>query len=250
MPSDRTALVLVFVGLLLLPGPAYAFALDAADGPERYRSSAGYAATPIDYENDTVLAEQYAASLTFRPESFQYRHVRDDFRAPNRTREVLETAMATGSATVDSDAVAADVRQLRRNYSFLSAEYDTYHAFTLADGEVTTTVANESDVAAAVREELVVSYDDLSPAEQQTFRKIRNATESDDAFAYRPWNDEPVPDDPIVERDGTYYAVEAVSHTDDFGFPEGTFVGLVASAVGIVALLAGLGTLGYNRWRT
>ncbi|MFC7135727.1 hypothetical protein [Halobaculum litoreum] len=249
MPSDRTALVVVLVGLLLLPGPAYAFALDAADGPERHRSPTGYAATEIAVGNDSVLAERYASSLTFRPESFRYRHVRNDFRAPNRTRETLETAMATGSATVDSDAVAADVRQLRRNYTFLSAEYDTYHTFALADGEVTTTVANESDVAAAVRAELVVSYDDLPPAERRTFRKIRNATESEAAYDYRPWNDEPVPEEPIVERDGTHYAVEVVSHTDDFSFPDGLFLGLVGSGVGVVAVLAGVGTLGYNRWR-
>lgn len=249
MPSDRTALVAVLVGLLLLPGPAYAFALDAADGPERYRSSAGYAATEIADENDTVLAEQYASSLTFRPESFQYRHVRDDFRAPNRTREVLEAAIATGSATVDDDAVAADVRQLRRNYTYLTVEYDTYHTFTLADGAVTTTVANESDIAATVREELVANYSDLSPAERRTFRKIRNATDSEAAYDYRPWDDEPVPEQPIVERDGTHYAVEVVSHTDDFSFPDGLFLGLVGSGVGVVAVLTGIGTLGYNRWR-
>jgi hypothetical protein len=139
MPSDRTALVVVLVGLLLVPEPAYAFALDDIGGPERHRVSAGYAATPIEYSNDTVLAERYAASLTFRPSAFQYRHVREAYHAPNRTRAGLETAIETGSAPVESDAVATDIRALRRNYSFLTVEYDTYYAFAIADGELMAT---------------------------------------------------------------------------------------------------------------
>lgn len=250
MPSDRVAVAVVLVGLLLVPGPAYAFALDDLGGEERYRSSAGYSATEIDASNDTVLADRYAADLTFRPSSFQYRHVREEYRAPNETREALETAMADGEAPVESDAVAADLRRLDRNYTFLTAEYDTYHVFTLADGELTTTVANDSEIAAAVRERLIANYSALPPVEQRTFRRIRNATVSEEAYDYRPWSDEPVPDAPIVERDGTYYAVEVTSHTDDIGFPDGLLLGLVAAGVGVVAVLAGAGTLVYNRWRS
>jgi len=250
MPSDRTALVLVLVGLLLVPGPAYAFALDDLGGEERHRSSTGYSAAEIDASDHTVLADRYADRLAFRPSSLEYHHVREEFRAPNETREALEAAMADGAASVDSAAVAADVRQLQRNNTYLTVEYDTYYAFTLADGELTTTVANDSEIASVVRERLIANYSSLPPAEQRTFRKIRNATVSEEAYDYRPWSDEPVPDAPIVERDGTYYAVEVTSHTDDFDFPDGLLLGLVAAGVGVVAVLVGIATLGYNRWRS
>lgn len=250
MPSDRTAVVVVLVGLLLVPGPAYAFALDDLGGEERYRSSAGYSATEIDVSNDAALADRYATDLTFRPPNLEYRHVREAYRAPNGTREVLETGMADGAASVESDAVAADLRRLERNYTFLTTEYDTYHTFTLADGELATTAANDSEIATAVREQLIANHTDLSPAERRTFRKIRDATVSEEAYDYRPWSDEPVPDAPIVERDGTYYAVEVTSQTDDFDFPDGLLLGLVAAAVGVVAVLGGTGTLVYNRLRS
>jgi hypothetical protein len=53
---------------------------------------------------------------------------------------------------------------------------------------------NDSAVAAVVRERLVVKCEELSDDEQETFRKIRNATDSEQAEGYRPWSDEPVPD--------------------------------------------------------
>ncbi|UIO99930.1 hypothetical protein Hbl1158_00720 [Halobaculum sp. CBA1158] len=249
MPSDRTALVILLVGLLLVPGPAYAFALDDLGQEERHRSSTGYSATEVDVSNDTVLADRYGTELSVRPSSFQYRHVRERYRAPNRTRETLEAAMADGDAAVESDAVAADLRRLDRNHSFLTAEYDTYYAFDVADGELTATPANDAEVAGVVRDQLVVNYSALPPDERRTFRKIRNATASEEAFDYRPWSDEPVPERPIVERDGRYYAVEVTSHTDDFDFPDGLLLGLAGSGVGVVAVVGGLGTLGYNRWR-
>ncbi|MFC6786661.1 hypothetical protein ACFQFH_12440 [Halobaculum halobium] len=249
MPSDRTALAVVLVGLLLIPGPAYAFALDDLGGADRHRSSAGYSATEIDVSNDTVLANRYAVDHSVRPASFAYRHVREEYRAPNRTREALETAIADGTAPVESDAVAADLRRIERNYAFVTAESDTYYAFDVADGELTATAANDSEIAAVVREQSIADYSSLPPAERRTFRKIRNATVSEEAYDYRPWSDEPVPERPIVERDGTYYAVEVTSHTDDFDFPDGLLLGLVGSAVGVVAALVGVGTLAFNRWR-
>jgi hypothetical protein len=74
-------------------------------------------------------------------------------------------------------------------------------------------------------------------------------TASEAAFGYRPWSDEPVPERPIVERGGTYYAVEVTAHTDDFDFPDGLLLGGAGALVGVVAVFGGAGTLVYNRWR-
>lgn len=249
---DRPALSLLVVGLVLLPGPAYATALDHLDGPERHRSSAGYVAEPIDASNDTLLAETYGHQLAFQPDDMGYRHVAERYRAPNRTRRTLDRAIETGAATAPNDAVASDLRRLDRNHSFLTREFDRYHAFAVVEREagtgIETTPANDSEVAAAVRERLVVDYERLTPAERETFRKIRNATASAETDDYRPWSDEPLPDEPIVERGGDYYSVAAYSHTDDFGFPPGFFLGVVASAFGLVSVLAAVGVALYSRW--
>lgn len=128
--------------------------------------------------------------------------------------------------------------------------YDTYSVSSTEDGvTVETSRANESTVAAVVRDELVVDYAELSADEQETFRKIRNATESEEAYDYRPWSDEPAPDRAIVERGGTHYAIEVASQTDDFNFPPGLVAGVVASALGILSLLASGGLWLYGRWR-
>ncbi|RDI72681.1 hypothetical protein [Halopelagius longus] len=249
MSSKRTVRVLLLVGLLLLPGPVYAIEAERLDGPERHRVANGYTATPIDAENDSRLADQYAVRLAFNPEDVEYRHVASGLRAPNRTRSTLERAIRNGSATVDSLAVRSDVRRLRRNYTFLTESYDAYYAYSLSSGTVATTRANDSEIAAAVRDELVVEYETLSAAERATFRKVRNATVSEDAYDYRPWQDEPMPSAAIVERNGTHYAVETASHTDDFDFPDGLLLGVVASAVGVVCLLTSGGIWLSGLWR-
>jgi hypothetical protein len=239
---SRVALALLVVGLVLLPGPAYAIGLERLDEPERHRSSTGYVATPIEAQNDSVLAERYAHEVTFETGDFEYRHVAADYRAPNRTARALERASRIGATTVDDRAVRRDLRRLRHNYSLFTVDDVASFAFrveTNDDGvRLRATRANESDVARAVRDELVVDYGTLPPAERATFRKIRNATRSDERYDYRPWADEPVPRGLIVERDGTYYAVEAASATDDIGFPDGLFLGLVGSVVGVVSLAA------------
>jgi hypothetical protein len=236
MSPNRTARALLLVGMLLVPAPAYAVGLEALDGPDRHRVPNGYVATPIDASNDSLLAEQYASRLAFQPEDTRLPYVAEELRAPNATRRTLETAIRNGTATVDSPAVRADVAEIRRNHTFLTLSWDDYHAFSLSSGVVETARANDSEVAAAVRDELVVEYENLSAAERATFRKIRNATASEEAYDYRPWSDEPVPERPIVERDGTFYAVEAASVTDDFNLPDGLFLGFVASAVGLFCL--------------
>lgn len=253
MSPKRAALALLVVGLVLLPGPAYAFGLDRLDGSDRHRTSAGYVATPIDAENDTMLAERYASGVTFRTPAFQYRHVAEDYRAPNETRRVLEQAIQNGTATTDSAAVREDLRRLQRNHSFVTISYDAYYTYTSTSSGATTTVettrANDSEIAAVIREKRIVAYEHLSDDEQETFRKIREATESEDQYDYRPWSDEPIPERPIVERGGTYYAVEVASHTDDFNFPPGLFLGVIASGVGLLSLLAAGAVWLYGRYR-
>lgn len=253
MSPTRAALALLVIGAVLLPGPAYAIGLDRLEGPDRHRSPTGYVATPIDIENDSVLADRYARDVTFRTQGLEYRHVADDYRAPNETRRVLERAIRNGTATTSDEAVSDDVQQLQQNYTLLTTSYDAHYTYAVsATGETTTvetTRANDSEIAATVRDELVVDYENLSADERETFRKIRNATESDEQYDYRPWSDEPVPERPIVERNGTYYAIEIASQTDDFDFPPGLFLGFLGSALGVVALLASGGLWLYGRYR-
>lgn len=245
MSLRRASLVLLVIGLVLLPGPKYAIGLDRMDGPDRHRVSNGYVAEPIDVSNDSVLAEEYAQRVSFRTSNMQLPYVAEEYRAPNRTRDVLERAIREGTATTSDEAVAADLRRLERKHTFLTADSQTYYAYTVestADATtIETTRANGSVIAAAVREELVVSYDDLPEDERATFRKIRDATQDDDRYDYRPWSDEPVPEEPIVEREGTHYAVEVTSQTDDFNVPDGLFLGFAASAVGFVCVLLSVG---------
>lgn len=242
MNYRRTALSLAVLGLVLLPGVGYVFALDGLGGEEPHRSSTSYGAAPIDADNDTVMAAQYRSAVTFYAPRLQYRHVADEFSARNETREVLLTAMRTGTAATSDGDVRADLRSLQRNYSFVTAEYDEVYRLALErDGEttvVTATRANESAVAAAAREEVVVEYETLTPAERATFEKIRNATRSEEDYGYRPWSNESVLHPPlVVEKGEAHYAVETVAHVDDFDFPDGMLLGVVASGLGVVSLV-------------
>lgn len=251
MSSNRTALALLVVGLLLIPGPVYATTLDHLGGPNRHRSSAGYTAHPIDASNDSLLADRYGAELAFQPSEMKWEHVRADYRAPNQTRDVLKNAVRNGSARTTNTAVDRDLRLLSRNYTLLTREYDNYYAFTVKHNAGTTTVetqgANNSEVAAMVRDRLVVDYANLTVDEQRTFREIRNATVNDDY--YRPWQSEPVPEKPIVARDGSQYAVRHTVSVDDFDFANGLLIGIVASLLGILFVLTGLLVGAYNLLR-
>lgn len=245
MPSRSTALALLVVGLLLLPGPMYAVAFDRFDGTERHRVPSGYVAEPINASDDAVLGERYANHLALRPRTLSARYSADDYRAPNRTRRLLERAVRNGSAATSDDAIRSDLARLERNYSLLTLEYDEYYAFSAVTSDGTATVranrSTDAEIADVVRDELVVSFRDLSPAERRTVRKIRNATESEAAYDYRPWSDEPVPDRPIVRMNGTHYAIEKATVTDEFGPSTGILFGFLGSLVGAGCLVgAGL----------
>lgn len=251
--APRRALVLLVVGLLLLPGPVYALGMERLDGSDRHRVAAGYTATPIDIDDDGLLTEKYRGDLTFRTESLAYRHVAADYREPNRTKATLERAIRTGNATTTDERVRADLRRAAERHPFVTVEYDRVYDYTVETrgGETTveTTPASDELVARTVRERLVVPYDTLSPAERETFRKIRAATTDDDPGDYRPWSDEPVPEQPVVARNGTHYAVEVVSHTDDVGPPDGVIAGVGASLLGVCLVVGSGGWLVYGRLR-
>jgi hypothetical protein len=191
------------------------------------------------------MAEQYRSAVTFYVPRLQYRHVADEFAARNESREVLLRAMETGRANATAEGVRADLRSIQRNYSFVTEEYDELHRLTLErDGErtvVTATPANRSAVADAAREEVVVEYESLSPEERATFETVLNASRSEDADGYRPWSNETMVHPPVVvEKGDTHYAVETVAHVDDFDFPDGLLLGLLASGLGVVLLVAAL----------
>ncbi|SFL38991.1 hypothetical protein SAMN04487950_3595 [Halogranum rubrum] len=254
MNYRRTALALLVVGVLLTPSVGYVFALDDVTGPDRYRSSSGYVATPVDASNDTFLADRYASRVTFRADSLRYRHVATDYDAPNATRRVLADAVDTGRATTRNDSVRADLAAIDDEYPFVTNDstrdgvYDLRLSTEAETTVVRTTRANDSVIADVVRRDLSVSYESLPPAEQATFDAIRNATEHGE-FGYRLWSDEPVPDAPLVEKQGTTYAVWVNLHVDDFNFPDGLLFGLVASALGVVSLVAAglVAVVGYVR---
>jgi hypothetical protein len=253
MAPNRSALALLLLGLVLLPAPAYAIGLERIDAPERHRSSTGYRAPAVDVTNDSALAQRYAKPLAFQPGDLEYSHIARNYEAPNRTRSLLERAIENpnGTATTDNAEVGSDLRRLEREYPYLTVSFDTYYAYSVSTTAETTTIevtrANGSAVAATIRSALVVSYENLSPAEQTTFRKIRNATESAESYDYRPWADEPVPEKPIVAYQGSHYAVRVGTHVDDIDFPDGLFLGLVASGVGLLCLLAAAGVWLYGR---
>jgi hypothetical protein len=253
MSPNRIALALLLIGLVLLPGPAYAVGLDRLDGPDRYRVSTGYQTTAVDISNDSALAEEYIFGLAFLPEDMQFHYINEDYLAPNRTQRVLERAIRNGSATTRDQAVEADLQQLQRTHPLLTLTYRVYYVYSVSSTGGTTTIeatrANESQIAALVRANHVVSYQNLTKAEQRTFRKIRNATDDPDQYDYRPWSDEPLPERPIVERNGTYYVIEGSSDTDDFNFPAGFLLGFVASGLGLIALILSGGVWLYARWR-
>lgn len=242
MPS-RPALVLLAVGLVLLPGPAYAVLVDSVR-PDRV--AAGYSAERVDLDDPDTrarLAETFGHEVTV-----SLHHVDDasshPYRTPDRTAAVLRRAYrGMDPVRVTDDAVRADVEALARNASFLRPDFDHDPRRLVVhrrDGAllVSTRETNASAVFAAVRGDVVVDYDALSPAERDTVDRVLRTAGADDAY-YRPYENEPHPTFPaIVERDGNHYLVQPTVHVDDFGF-DGLVAGIGASAVGLLFLFGG-----------
>ena len=237
MPS-RPALALLVVGLLLLPGPAYAGLVDSLD---RDRVATGYGAERVDLDDPETrerLTERFADDVTVNLDHVAEPYAADEYRAQNRTVRVLRRAYRGNEPVrVTDDAVRADVTDLARNASFLRPDFDREPRRLVVDRSddvlvVETREANASAVFAAA----VVRYDGLPPAEQATVEKVLNASGGEEHDYYRPYRDEPHPFPAVVEKDGEHYLVQSTVHVDDFG-PDGFFVGLAASGVGLVCLL-------------
>jgi hypothetical protein len=229
----RTALVFLLVGLVLLPGPAYAYGFTELTDSDRSRASVGYVATPVDVDNDSAIADDFATEVALQPDELRHDSARDDYEAPNATRDRLVRAIEAGSAPVENASVRRDLRSLDREAPLLTREFDAYYTVELDGSVLRTDRANESTIAAAVRDELVVASADLPSGERETFRKVRNATRHDEA--YHPTHDEPVPDDEIVTSDGQAYHVHG-TFPFDAGLIAGVGLGAIASVLGTLSL--------------
>jgi hypothetical protein len=236
----RIVLILLLVGLVSLPGPAYAYGFTELTDPDPARASVGYVATPIDVTNDSLVADRFADEVAFQPGELSHEDAREDYDAPNATRERLVRAIETGSAPVENASVRRDLRSLDREAALLTHESDAYYTVHLDGSVLRAERADESVVAAAVRTRLVVPAADLPAGERATFEKIRNATSHDES--YHPLHDERVPDGEIVTRDGQAYHVRATFPFDP-GFIVGVGVGVIGSVLGALSLLLCLGVV-------
>lgn len=256
MERRTAALALLAVGLVLLPGPAYAVVVDdATGGDERHRESYALGAERID-PNTTAgqreLVRRYGTRVALPVESVTAGYARDGYAAPNRTASVLRAAIENGTAVATAAPVRSDVAAVADEYDYLRVDRgsdpadDPYYALSVSESGTRTTVradrVNRSDVAATVLDRHAVAYDSLSPAERETVDKIlAESAEGEASGEYRPYSDEPVPDRPFVLRRGdAYYDVHVTSHVDDFSFPTGFLAGVVASVVGVLSILGGL----------
>jgi hypothetical protein len=248
MPS-RHVLTRLVVGLLLLPGPVYAVAVDSLD---RERASTGYGAERVDLDDPATgdrLVDRFGADVTVTVAHVAEPYVVDEFRAQNRTVAVLQRAYRGETVRVTDGAVRADVTDLARNASFLRPDFDHDRRRLVVERRgdalvVRTRDANASAVFAAVRDEAVVQYDALSSEERETVDRVLNASVGEERGYYRPYRDEPHPFPAVIEKDGEHYFVQSSVHVDDFG-PDGFRLGLAGSGVGLVCLLgAGAAVVG------
>jgi hypothetical protein len=244
MNRRKLAVVLVVVGLVLLPAPLYlGWAAEATAPPPR--TSQVYAAEPMDLDDEgdrQQILDRYWSEVAFSAHQVSDRYSAEEYRSPNATREALRTAMRDGDAAVADDGARADLRDIAAEYAYLT---DTY---TDIEGYYRLSVAENGSVVRAERvsEDRIVNetveqaprHSELGTGEQRTVdRVLNNGTEG-----YRPRVDDPYADrlPTLVWKDGTLYGIYVSGHVDDFGPGFGGFVaGLVATAVGLVLVLAG-----------
>lgn len=236
MPS-RVATTLLVVGLLLIPGPVYAAAVDSMT-PDRVPQ--GYSAEPVDLDDPETreqLAETFDDDVTL-----SLYHLTDSPASSDRTAAVLREAYRGGELRVTDEAVRAEIQALARNYTFLRSDADHDPRLLVLDPSadalvVTTRHVSFSEVFREVRGDAVVEYESLSPAERATIDRILN-TSGSDAY-YRPYENDPHPDFPVVvEKGGAHYLVQSTIVVDDFS-PDGFYLGVLGTGGGVVALLAG-----------
>ena len=244
MHPRRVALALAVVGLLLVPAPVYLSAAGTALAPPP-KSPTVYGAAPVDLgtpDGRATVLDHHATRTTLSLHRVSERYSAGEYRAPNRTRRVLRTAVREGNATASDPAVRADLRAVARNDTFLTEAYragESYARFRVRDGGRAVTARNVTDarVANVTAERHAVAYDDLSPAERRTVDRI---LESEEGWGSRPRADDPFADrlPALVRVDGTLYSLHGVAHVDDLGPGFTGFVyGVYAAGAGLLILV-------------
>jgi hypothetical protein len=249
MRPRKIALLLIVLGAVCLPAPAYlGWAAETTAPPAQ--TSQIYHAEPVDPANESdrkQIVDRRGTTVALSIHQVSERYSAGEYRAPNETHQTLEAAMESGSATTEDADAQADLSAIARNYTFVHDAYgdrEQYYRLTVEDdgGVVRADPVSIDRVANVTVEEGAVQYGDLSTGEQETVDRI---IDSADDSGYRPRVDEPFVDrlPALVEKDGTVYSLHVSGHVDDFGPGfSGFVVGLLVAGVGVVLLLAGAGT--------
>ncbi|MFB6130892.1 MAG: hypothetical protein ABEJ28_08740 [Salinigranum sp.] len=258
MRPRKIALLLIVLGALCLPAPAYLGWAARATAPTPQTSQV-YSAEPLDLSTATdraTVVSRYGYRIALSTHRVSHRYSAGVYRAPNETRRTLEAAMENGTATTADAGARADLRSIAANYSFVYDAYahrEQYYRLRVSDdgSEVRTRPVSRDRVANATVDRVAVRYADLSPGERRTVDRILGNA-SGDGSGYRPRVDDPFVDrlPALVYRDGTLYSLYAYGHVDDFG-PGffGFLAGLAVAGVGVVLLLVGSATLAVLWWR-
>ncbi|EMA07438.1 hypothetical protein [Haloferax denitrificans] len=257
MRLRKLAFLLAVVGLVCLPAPVYLPALaDATSPPPKVSNS--YRAEPVSLANHSdveTIVRRHGRSVSISVHQVSHRYSADEYRAPNETRETLETAMRNGTARTTAAGAQADLRAIARNNTYVHdayAEREQYYRFSVRENGSVVTARNATlgRVANTTVERSAYSYANLSPAARETVDGVlRNSSDGD--FGYRPRvNDAFVDRLPaLVEKEGTLYSITAYAHVDDFGFGAALVVGLGVAGVGAVLLLVGGAVYAIAWWR-
>ena len=248
MKSRRIALLLIVLGCLCLPTPLYLSWAANATAPPPHTSQiySAESLNPANQSDQERIVGRYGSATSISIHQVSERYSADEYRVPNKTRRVLETAMESGSATVDNTSVQADLRMIARNITFVYdafGESNQYYRLRLSENGslAQTEPVPIAHVANATLDRAAVHYTDLSPGERRMVDQILvNAASS----GYRPQVDDPFVDrlPALVVKDDTLYSLFVSGHVDDFGSGFTAFVGgLVGTGIGVVLLLVGAG---------
>lgn len=264
MPSTtRLSVGLVALAVLLLATPLYAHAVLPVDEP---RSSQLLAARELgeDFDGEPVnesgdllstWAEAYVLDLEeFREDADANRtSLLACTEAPGVAADVLDSALADGTASTDVEAVQSTLECLDDRYRYLLAQDGdaaTYHEFSASRSDGATTVAvspvDEATAAGAIRERELVRYEDLDADDQRTVDRVLDSEDSKYG-GYQPARGsdvlEMVP--LLVQKDGTTYVVELYGWVDGPDLQRLLVVGTL-QALGVASLL-GAGAVLWRR---
>jgi hypothetical protein len=255
MRPRRAALLLVLIGVLALPAPLYfGWAAQAASPPPK--SPQVYAATPVepaDAEDRQQIVYTYGHDVALSLHQVSAAYSAGEYRAPDRTRAVLETAMKTGTGNTTDPDVQADLRAIHDDHRYVHGTEERrgeYYRIRLGPAAERVTLERVSlgRVANVTLEAVTVEYASLTDGERRTVDRILDRSDGE-SMGYRPRVDEPFADQlpALVARNGTLYSIDVAGHVDNFGPGFGAaLLGLAATGVGVLLILVGLGIFGYT----